>query len=450
MGSEPVRFEAMLCILGRGERNHMDSGWQRATRWLHPGLRVKRWFLLILIGIAVAAMGAVLVLNLFAYELTVYSGGPLAATAIGSIAILIGLALVALAMRQVVRSVATALLPDEDQLVDVMLTRRRRAMGPAVVTIGGGTGLSQLLRGLKTRTSNLTAIATISDDGGSSGRLTRDLPGLGLPPGDIRNCLVALADEEPLMTQLLQYRFNGASTELGGHSLGNLLIAALTDITGDFERAVQETSRVLAIRGRVLPPTLQKVELCARTTRGTELRGETTISTTAESIDYIFLDPTAPPAVPEVLEAIAEARVIIIGPGSTYTSVTPNLLVAGVADALANTPALRIFVCNVMTQPGETDSFKASDHVAAIEKHVDSPVFEYVIVNTQRPDREILQRYHAAGATFVEPDVATIARMGYIPVEGEFLSDDDWARHNPDRLSDAIIRLVAQETKIGL
>ncbi len=417
---------------------------------MHPGLRVKRWFLLTLVGIAVAAIGVVLVLNLFAYELTVYSGGPLGASIVGTAAIVLGLILVAVSLRQVVRSVATALLPDEDQLVDVMLTRRRRAMGPVVVTIGGGTGLSYLLRGLKKRTSNLTAVATVSDDGGSSGRLTREMSILNLPPGDIRNCLLALADEEPLMTQLLQYRFNGNSGGLEGHSLGNLLIAALTDITGDFELAVKETSRVLAIRGRVLPPTLQHVELCARTVNGTELRGETNIATSPQPIDYVYLDPPAPPAVPDVLEAIADARIVVIGPGSTYTSVIPNLLVRGVAEALANTSAMRIFVCNVMTQPGETDDFKASDHVASIERHVDSPVLDYVIVNTRRPDRSILERYSTTGANFVEPDVAVIARMGYIPVGSALLSEDDFARHDPDKLSDAIVRLAAEETKIGL
>ena len=428
----------------------MTSRWRRALRWLQPGLHVKRWFALMLGGIALAAIGAVLVLNLFAYELTAYSGGPWAASLFGTVAIVLGLLVVALSVRQVVRSVARALLPDENQLVDVMLVRRRRAMGPAVVTVGGGTVLSYVLRGLKKRTSNLTAIATVSDDGGSSGRLTRELSILNLPPGDIRNCLVALADEEPLMTQLLQYRFNGTSGELGGHNLGNLLLAALTDITGDFELAVKETSRVLAIRGRVVPPTLQHVELCAHTASGTELRGETTIVSSPEMIDYVYLDPAAPPAVPDALQAIAEAQIVVIGPGSTYTSVIPNLLVQGVAEALANTSAVRIFVCNVMTQPGETDDFKASDHVAAIERHVDHPVFDYVVVNSRRPDRATLERYSAAGATFVVPDAAVIARMGYIPVGGALLSDDDWARHDPDKLAETIMRLAAEERRIGL
>lgn len=410
---------------------------------------MKRWFALILIGIGIAAIGAVLVLNLFAYELTIYSGGPVQASILGTLCIAVGLLMVGMAVRQVVRSVAQALLPDENELVDVMLTRRRRAMGPMIVTIGGGTGLSYLLRGLKKRTTNLTAIATVSDDGGSSGRLTRGLSALNLPPGDIRNCLVALADEEPLMTQLLQYRFNGGG-ELEGHNLGNLLLAALTDITGDFELAVKETSRVLAIRGRVLPPTLETVELCAQMADGNQLRGETTIVDAPAAIDYVYLDPPAPAAVPEALEAIEEADIVIMGPGSTYTSVIPNLLVQGVTDALAKTSALRLFACNVMTQPGETDDFKASDHVAAIEKHVDTSLFEYVIVNTQRPAREVLGRYSAIGADFVEPDVAKISRMGYIPVEAGLLSDDDWARHDPDRLTEVVLRLASEETEMGL
>ncbi len=428
----------------------MRTPWQRAVRWLQPGLRVKRWFALLLLGIIIAALGAVLVLNLFAYELTIYTGGPWAASLWGAIAIATGLTIVALSVRQVLRSVAQALLPDEGELVDVMWTRRLRAMGHSVVTVGGGTGLSYLLRGLKRRTSNLTAIATVSDDGGSSGRLTRDIPLLNLPPGDIRNCLVALADEEPMMTRLLQYRFDGDVGELSGHSIGNLLIAALTDITGDFEQAVRETSRVLAIRGRVLPPTLQHVELCARLVDGTMVRGETAITTSPQAIDYVFLDPPAPQAVPEALTAISECDIVVIGPGSTFTSVVPNLLVRGMSDALQNTHALRVFVCNVMTQPGETDGFTASDHVAAIEKHIGEPVFDYVLLNTRRPDREVLERYSAAGAEFVEPDAAVIARMGYIPVEAALLSDDDWARHAPDKLADAILRIVEEERKIGL
>lgn len=430
----------------------MNLRFQRAIRWLHPGLRVKRWFALMLVGIAIAALGALLVLNLFAYELTVYSGGPLSASIIGSIAIAVGVALSISSLRQVVKSVATALLPDEsqDQLVDVMLMRRHRAMGPVVVTIGGGTGLSHLLRGLKTRTSNLTAIATVSDDGGSSGRLTRDIDSLKLPPGDIRNCLVALADEEPLMTQLLGYRFDADAGELEGHSLGNILIAALTDITGDFEAAVKETSRVLAIRGRVLPPTLQHVELCAKTVNGTVLRGETLITSSPEVIDYVYLDPSAPLAVPEALQAIADAALVVVGPGSTYTSVIPNLLVAGVVEALAETNALRVFVCNLMTQPGETDNFRASDHIKAIERHVDQQVFEYVLLNNRRPARSIHERYEIAGQHFVEPDSATIAKMGYIPVEAPLLSDTDFARHDPQRLTDALMRLYAEERDLGL
>jgi len=410
---------------------------------------VKRWFALILVGIVIAAIGAVLVMNLFAYELTMYSGGPVQASIWGTLCIVVGLLVVVMAVRQVVRSVAQALLPDENELVDVMLAGRRRAMGPVIVTVGGGTGLSYLLRGLKKRTTNLTAIATVSDDGGSSGRLTRGLSTLNLPPGDIRNCLVALADEEPLMTQLLQYRFNGGG-ELEGHNLGNLLIAALTDITGDFELAVKETSRVLAIRGRVLPPTLETVELCAQMEDGSQLRGETTIVDAPGAIDYVYLDPPAPAAVPEALAAIEEADIVVIGPGSTYTSVIPNLLVRGVTEALANSSALRLFACNVMTQPGETDEFKASDHLAAIEKHVEVPLFEYVIVNTQRPGRDVLGRYSAIGAEFVEPDMATIARMGYIPVGAALLSDDDWARHDPDKLTEVILRLAAEEAQMGL
>jgi len=417
---------------------------RRLLGWLYPGLGVKRWYGVILLGISVLGLGTVLLFNEYALDLVVIAQGVRTATFSGLLLVMVGFGLVVMGVRGLVRRVARTFLPQqEEQLLEVMLRSAQRDSGLRSVVIGGGTGLSALLRGLKYYTSNLTAIAAVSDDGGSSGRL-REEQGV-LPPGDIRNCLAALADQEPLMTQLLQYRFDGEAGTLSGHSLGNLLIAALTDLTGDFETAVKEMGAILAIRGRVLPPTVDNVVLCAQLADGSIVRGETAISARGPAIERVFLDPPEPRAVPEAVEAIRNAEVVIIGPGSTYTSVIPNLLVPGIVEALKETRAMRIFVCNVMTQPGETDDYTAAAHVAAILKHVGEPIFEYVLLNSQRPAADVMKRYEATGAKFVGVDAAEIARMGFIPIARDLLSEDDYARHDPGKLASAIIELVVSE-----
>lgn len=417
---------------------------QGPLRWLHPGLGVKRWLVLLLTGLALVGFGAVLLLNLFAYELTALVGGPDRASITGALALVAGLVIVAISLVAVVRNIARALLPDEKQLVDRMLVQRRLGSGLRVVAIGGGTGLSSLLRGLKRHTTNLTAVVVVSDDGGSSGRLSKEMPGLSLPPGDIRNCIAALADEEPLMTQLLQYRFGTCAPDLSGHSLGNLLIAALEDITGDFQEAIRETARVLAIRGSVLPPTLQRVQLCARLRNGEVAVGETSISNAESPIEYVYLDPATPEPLPEVLEALTNAELIVMGPGSLYTSVIPNLLVPRVAQAIRSSAALRVYVCNVMTQPGETMSMTATDHVQALLRHTEEPIFEYVVLNNKRPAGLVRDRYAAAGAEFVAPEPRQIAKLGLIPVEAPLLATDDYARHDPEELARLLVQLASR------
>lgn len=410
-------------------------------RWLYPGLGVKRWLALLLAGLALVGLGMVLLFNLFAYELTALVGGPDKATLAGGLAVLLGLAAVVIALAALVRSIARAILPGETRLVDRMWAQRRLGAGLRVVAIGGGTGLSSLLRGLKTHTTNLTAIVVVSDDGGSSGRLRKEMPGLSLAPGDIRNCIAALADEEPLMTRLLQYRFEATAPELSGHSLGNLLIAALEDISGDFQEAISEVGRVLAIRGRVLPPTLQRVQLCARLRDGSTVCGESAIGRATVPIDYVYYDPPAPAALEAAVEAIMQAELIVIGPGSLYTSVIPHLLVPDLAGALAHSPATRAYVCNVMTQPGETAGMTAADHVQALLRHVDQPVFEYVILNDRKPTEALEQRYRASGAEFIAPDVRQIAKLGFIPLHAPLLATDGFARHEPAALAKVLIEL---------
>ncbi|MGI5819188.1 MAG: gluconeogenesis factor YvcK family protein [Armatimonadota bacterium] len=427
----------------------MSGALRRVFGWLHPGLKVKRWLVLLTIGLAAVSTGTLLIANLWVFDLLGSIGNTQRAVVIGIIAVAAGLGAVAVSLRQLVRSVACALHPEaESRLVDLMLSQRRLQVGPRVVAIGGGTGLSTLLRGLKSHTTNITAIATVADDGGSSGRLRTDMnvP----PPGDIRNCLVALADSEPLMTELFQYRFNGDPGGLGGHNFGNLLIAALTDITGDFEQAIRETSRVLAIRGRVLPPTADRVALCARMSDGEVVRGESAITAAGKQIDYVYMDPPNPRAVQEVLDAIDQADLIVIGPGSTFTSVIPNFLVPAVSEAVRESSATKVFICNIMTQPGETRGFTASDHVKAIKRHTGELPFDYVLLNCQPVDEWVIERYRATGAEFVDPDYTEVARLGAIPVRAEVvsLSPDGWVRHDPRAVADRLMELLEERAPV--
>jgi uncharacterized cofD-like protein len=429
-----------------------STKWQRLPRllrWFYPGLRIKRWLGLLLTGLVAISFGAALAIGLGpVLDLTDVlsravgaSRATQAAALVGVGLAVLGLTAVLLALRQLVRSVAEPLRTRDDrELVDVLLAHRGRPQGPSIVAIGGGTGLSTLLRGLKHQTSDIVAIVAVSDDGGSSGRLQREMN--TLPAGDIRNCLVALADDETLMGRLLQYRFEDVPS-VEGHSLGNLFIAALTEITGDFERAVKETSKVLAIRGRVLPATLDHVGVCARLVDGSVVRGETGVSHTDGRIQEVFLDPGSPTALPEAVGAILEADLIVIGPGSTYTSLVPNLLVRGVADALRATSAIRVFVCNVMTQPGETDRLtRASDQVRALMDHAGGKVFDYVLINEAVPSSEVLKRYARVGAAIVKPDAEEVGRLGLIPICGDLISQDDYARHDPTKLAQAVLHLA--------
>ena len=268
-----------------------------------------------------------------------------------------------------------------------------------VVAVGGGTGLSVLLRGLKRAAAAVTAVVTVGDDGGSSGRLRREL-GL-LPPGDFRSCIAALADDEALMTQVLQYRFGDGS--LGGHTLGNLLLVAMAELTGSFERAVLEAGRVLSIQGEIMPSTLENVALCAQvdgedaTQRARTVRGESRIGEAGRSIRRVFLEPESPPAYPGAVAAILAADLVVLGPGSLYTSVMPNLLVPGIAQAVRASGALKVYVCNVAPQPGETDGYSVQDHARAIEVNAGPGLFQYVLANDRWPD--------GAGTGCVHPEV---------------------------------------------
>ena len=309
--------------------------------------------------------------------------------------------------------------------------------GPHIVVVGGGTGLSVLLRGLKEYTSNITAIVSVTDDGGSSGKLRGQL-GI-LPPGDLRNCLVALADTEPSMEKLFSYRFTQGE-ELAGHNLGNLLIAALTDLTGSFEAAINEVGKVLAIRGKVVPATYANLALGAELADGSMVMGESAISQSSQRIKRVFLEPAACEPAPEAIEAIRGADAIVLGPGSLYTSIIPNLLIPGMGEAIKQACGLKIYVCNVMTQAGETKDYRAGDHLAALYEHSGSGVVDYMIVNSQKIPALYEKKYAAEGAQLVQIDEKRIAQMGVKLLQMPLIQENNYIRHNSQKLAALILR----------
>ncbi len=338
--------------------------------------------------------------------------------------------------------VVLLLLRLRDQARERLMLQHDRKR-PRVVAIGGGTGQPVLLRGLKGLDTEITAIVTVADDGGSSGRLrSESMP----PPGDIRNCLVALADTEPLLEQLWQYRF-GQDSELSGHSFGNLFLTAMTGITGDFETAVKETSRVLAVCGRVLPAAKRPITLAAWFDDGSHVIGESQIPLVKKKIRRVELLPKDVEPLPEVLEALQEADAIVVGPGSLYTSILPNLLVPGLADAVRSSPAKVIYICNVMTQPGETDDFSASDHVRAIYEHVGPHFFDMIIVNSAAMLPTVLEQYEAKGSFPVIADVEKLHELGLTVIARNFLHYSMYARHDPDLVAMQVLALIGREHK---
>jgi uncharacterized cofD-like protein len=361
---------------------------QRWLRWLTPGLYVKRWLVLLTFSLVLLALAFAYFLRGVYQETTLRGQAgeivfymtlqflPHLVRALLFGAVGVGLLVFSFVMLQ--RSVLGPFIPGGDRsIAEVLYSSRMLSRGPRVVAIGGGHGLSTLLRGLKEYTGNLTAIVTVADDGGSSGRLREEYR--ILPPGDIRQCLVALADAEPLVKQLFDHRFRDGS--LQGHSFGNLFIMAMAEVTGDMEHAVRESGRVLAVRGDVLPSTLQDVVLCASVNGGTVV-GESQIPKQQAPISRVFLRPETAEINPEAALAILNADIITIGPGSLYTSILPNLLVRGMVEALRSSPALKVFVCNVASELGETDAFKVSDFLRVIDEHVGTNLFDFVIVNS--------------------------------------------------------------------
>jgi uncharacterized cofD-like protein len=316
---------------------------------------------------------------------------------------------------------------------------QKESKHPRIVVIGGGTGLSVMLRGLKERELDITAIVTVADDGGSSGILRTELqiP----PPGDIRNVLISLADVEPLLSQMFQYRFK-AGKGLAGHSLGNLILAAMTDITGDFVSAVRELSRVFAVRGRVLPATSHSIILKAEMADGTIIVGESKIPKAGGVIRRVFIEPPDVEPLEEAIQALQEADAILLGPGSLYTSILPNLLVPGISKAIMESDAVKIYICNVMTQPGETDGYLVSDHLQAVYDHVGHQLFDYVIVNNGEIPIQVQQKYAEKGAKAVHLDLEEVTNRGYQVIADTLVLFRTYLRHDADKLSHHIYQLV--------
>lgn len=420
-------------------------------KWLYPGMKLKRWLLLFSLGVIAASLGLAIVFNykfigvieeqIFRMVYLTTGKYYYTVTAIVGITVIgVGLTVMTFATRKIIQSVISVLIPEgSEKLVEIIFQKRKLNRGPAVVVIGGGTGLSVLLRGIKSVTSNITAIVTVADDGGSSGRLRADF-GI-IPPGDLRNCLVALADTEPLMEKLFQHRFGGEGS-LAGHSFGNLFIAAMTQVLGDVELALKESSKVLAVRGQVLPASTQTIRLTAEMADGTLVEGESQIPLANKTINRVAIVPADAPPVQGALDAIHDADAVVLGPGSLYTSVLPNLLVQGVADALRQTQAVKIYICNVMTQPGETDGFTASQHVKAIIDHVGPGVIDYVVVNVQGVAASLKEVYARQGAYPVVADVEELEALGVKVIKANLISETNLVRHDPLQLSRTIISMV--------
>lgn len=327
------------------------------------------------------------------------------------------------------------------RLKEFVFSRNRKDDRPSLVALGGGTGLSSLLKGLKEVDVRLTAVVTVTDDGGSSGRLRKDLQ--ILPPGDIRNCIVALSRSESLLSRLFQYRFSEGG-DIEGHSFGNLFIAAMTGVIGDFNSAVREVSSILAIKGHVIPVTSDNVQLHAVFEDGSEMTGETAICDVKKRIEKMSLIPPSAEANQEALSAIDDANMIILGPGSLYTSVIPNLLVPGVVEHINKSEATVVYICNVMTQPGETDDFSGIDHVKTILDKTGLEKLDIVVVNSRRAAKKLMSKYEAKDQFWVPPTVKKIEDLGIRVVAADLLSESDLLRHNPNTLANIIANLIAE------
>lgn len=421
-------------------------------RWLAVGIGVKRWLAVMVLGMTLSALGLAQLLG----EIRAAPGSPLAYLTLqfldplprGLALDALGIGLMALGLLRLNRALLAAVLPPRSRPVDLadnLWARRRGQRGPRVVALGGGHGLSTLLSGLKLYTDHITAIVSVADDGGSSGRIRRDF-GI-LPPGDIRRCLAALAEAEPLVTQLFEYRFN-TGEGLEGHTFGNLFITALAEVTGSFEEAVRETNRVLAVRGQIVPATLTDVTLWAELegvngAAGEHISGESQIAKGGARISRVYLQPHDPPAARAALAAIRDADLVIVGPGSLYTSLLSTLLIGEISQAIRSSDALRVYVCNVATEPGETDHFGVQAHINALIEHVGPGLFDLALANSNdRPSHKFAPEWQ--GKTSIVPLDARQA-AGLPIVTADVINPDNPLRHDPAKLARELMRLLERD-----
>ncbi len=405
-------------------------------KWLYPGIKIKRWMLMSFFGVLVVGVGAGFFVSPYPF-VRIFS----------AIIIICGIVFVVLGMGKIIVSFLTLFLPQRERdIVNILYQRRYLERGPKIVAIGGGHGLSHLLLGLKEYTANLTAIVTVADSGGSSGRLREEFNIVA--PGDIRNCLVALADAPALMGELFQYRFE-ENSQLKGHNFGNLFLTAMVQITkGDFQKAVEESSKVLAIRGKVIPSTIHNIHLVADYMDGTSTQGEAKIPKSNMAIKRLYLTDKDAKPTPEAIAAIAEADIIVMGPGSLYTSIIPNLIIKGMSEAIVQSPAYKIYVCNVMTQVGETDGFSASDHVRVLTEHALPKVINACVINNASVPDSALNRYRSENSFPVIADMEKIKEMGYKVVATDLLGVNDYVRHDSKKLTQALIKLIESKRVI--
>lgn len=417
----------------------------RFIDWLKPGLQIKRWFVVGLIGVLFLAISIGYCIKDILPHLNGWMRFLIALLGIFLIFFSIRSGLTSLFKILYMKNTMTGKL-DRPKINKMIYDKRILSKGPKVVVIGGGTGLSVLLRGIKLFTSNITAIVTVADDGGGSGKLREDL-GM-LPPGDIRSCILALAEMEPTMEKLLQYRFTEGT--LKGQSFGNLLIASMNGISDSFEEAIKKISQVLAVTGNVYPVTQEDIILYAKLKNGIVVKGESNIPVKSleegSPIDIVFIKPRNAEAVQEALEAIEQADVVILGPGSLYTSIIPNLLVKNIGGSLMKTSAIKIYVPNLMTQPGETDGYSVFKHVEAILRHCSNLSIDYVIANNGDVNEFVQEKYRLEGASLikvVEEDRRRLKSMGIQLIEENLIEvKKDYVRHNAEKLSRIIIDLA--------
>ena len=416
---------------------HKNSGKEENSRnflsaihLLKPGIRIKRWVILWILGISLFSAG----IGYFTNKIDIASSfNFLPWHTEGVILLFLGCAVIGASLLGLYKTISQLIVgnPTLGDIGDTLYTNLSREKGPALVVIGGGTGMSVLLKGLKQHTDNLTAIIGVADDGGSSGRLRREL-GV-IPPGDFRNCIVAMSDEESLLPELFQYRFTEGEG-LKGHSFGNLFIVAMSHVTDSFQNALSESSRVLAVRGKITPATTANLNLSARMENGKMIKGESNITAEKGTVERLFINPPFAKAYGPSEESILKADVVIMGPGSLYTSILPNLMVPGIRDALLNTPALKIYVCNVATEIGETQHFSIEDHVEALIKHTDENIIDYVIANNNIVD---------IGDRFMGSSVPISNKIirGVLVEYADLLDVDHPVRHDSNKLAKSILKI---------